>query len=370
MPEKQSQSSNRIRETLGRLYEHQPPHFREYMRRYQEDPTSRVFAPLAESYRRLGRLDEAIDICLEGLKHHPDFPGGRVALARCFFDKRKYNKAREELEIVVGISPDNILAQRLLGDCFFNLKERQKALQCYKITSILSPEDVGLQDKIHRLELDLKRGEYEEESIPVLPETSPEPLIKAESESTPTRRLNPEKITLSEDLLAEPLAEISVDEESEVGLAQTPSETLQQIDSFDNEKAGELGLEAWEETETLREDPEEADLRRAKIDSILGFEEDKGDSFKTENVSRVFSEETQPTSEITTQTLGELYYAQGQFEKSLKIFEKLHRIRPSSELTHKIQQCRAQMGVDETSLKRQQKIDLLNSILEKNRKND
>lgn len=76
MPEKQTASQNRIRETLGKLYEHQPPHFREYIRRYQEDPTSRVFAPLAEAYRRLGRVDEAIDICLEGLKHHPEFPGG------------------------------------------------------------------------------------------------------------------------------------------------------------------------------------------------------------------------------------------------------------------------------------------------------
>src|SRR5580704_11425858 len=66
---------NRIREALGQLHEQQPPYFREYLRRFQEDPTSRVFAPLAEAYRRLGRFDEAIDICREGLEHNTDFHG-------------------------------------------------------------------------------------------------------------------------------------------------------------------------------------------------------------------------------------------------------------------------------------------------------
>jgi hypothetical protein len=45
------------------LYEEYPPYFREYLRRYEEDPTSRVFASLAEAYRKLGRLYDAISIC-------------------------------------------------------------------------------------------------------------------------------------------------------------------------------------------------------------------------------------------------------------------------------------------------------------------
>lgn len=348
MPEKQPQSSNRIRETLGRLYEHQPPHFREYIRRYQEDPTSRVFAPLAEAYRRLGRLDEAIDICLEGIKHHPDFPGGRVALARCFLDKKKFSKAKDELENVVGMSPDNILAQRLLGDCFFNLNEMVRALHCYKIASVLSPDDIGLQEKVHRLEQQLARGDFEVNS-----NTVNTPLVAPD--------LNP-----SESLLA--IEEgTSADEEISV---QPPAQTLAQIESFQRDSSLVGIEESAEEFELLGDESEESEVRRAQVDAILGFEEDETEeSFKTESVNQIFTEEIKPTTEITTQTLGELYYSQGQYEKALKIFEKIQRNRASSELAQKIQMCRSQLGVDSTSLRRQQKIDALNAVLKKNRKN-
>src|SRR5580698_2425157 len=100
-PEKSSEKTtrqNRVREALGRIYDNYPPYFREYLRRFREDPTSRVFAPLAEAYRRMGQVEEAIEICREGLEHHPDFHGGRVALAKCYIDKRLFAEARVELE--------------------------------------------------------------------------------------------------------------------------------------------------------------------------------------------------------------------------------------------------------------------------------
>src|SRR3954470_1307396 len=124
MDSEKSSRSNRDREALGRIYDQHPPHFREYLRRYKEDPTSRVFAPLAEAYRRLGRVDEAIAICREGLQHHPEFHGGRVALAKCFLEKKMLSEARQELEIVVKQVPENLLAQRLLGDTLVALKEQ------------------------------------------------------------------------------------------------------------------------------------------------------------------------------------------------------------------------------------------------------
>ena len=36
-----------------------------YLKKFQEDPASRVFAPLAEAYRKAGLVDEAIDIARE-----------------------------------------------------------------------------------------------------------------------------------------------------------------------------------------------------------------------------------------------------------------------------------------------------------------
>lgn len=359
MPEKQTHSSNRIRETLGRLYENQPPHFREYMRRYQQDPTSRVFAPLAEAYRRMGRLDEAIDVCLEGLKHHPDFTGGRVALARCFLDKRKYTRAREELEIVVGISPDNILAQRLLGDCFFSLKEVEKALRCYKIASVLSPEDVGLQDKIHRMEGQLNRGDFDPDETNDIQATAATAPVQVPEGSTST--LQNEQSTKIFSLEAEDSKDDVV-----VTSLQTSSIEPEASLALETDALGYSHSSEEDDLEIQNQETEEDEIRRSKIDAILGFEQEKGDSYKTEVVSNIFSDAAPSNSEITTQTLADLYYTQGQYEKSLRIFEKLQKQRPSAEINQKIQQCRAQLGVDNASLRRQQKIDALKSILNKN----
>ena len=46
-----------------------------YLRSYSQDPTSRVFAPLGETYRKLGKLDEAIEVLNEGMKTHPKLRG-------------------------------------------------------------------------------------------------------------------------------------------------------------------------------------------------------------------------------------------------------------------------------------------------------
>ena len=45
------------------------PNLEKYLKEYQENPRSRVFAPLAEAYRKSGLIDEAIDICREGLEY-------------------------------------------------------------------------------------------------------------------------------------------------------------------------------------------------------------------------------------------------------------------------------------------------------------
>lgn len=85
-----------------------------YLRIYQENPDSRVFAPLADLYRRLGRLDEAERICREGIRRHPYYAGGRVALAHIQFDMGHFEEALEEINSVVTYYPDNLLARKIL----------------------------------------------------------------------------------------------------------------------------------------------------------------------------------------------------------------------------------------------------------------
>src|ERR1700687_1759868 len=94
------------------------PQIYEYLRRYQEDPTSRVFAPLAEAYRKSGLVDEAIEIAREGLQVHSRFIGGKVVLARALFDKKPFDDVILELGKVVEDVPDNLVAQRLIAESY------------------------------------------------------------------------------------------------------------------------------------------------------------------------------------------------------------------------------------------------------------
>lgn len=92
------------------------------MDRYRQilarDPSSLVFAALAEAYRKRKRLNQAIETCKKGLRVHPHFLSGRVALARAYADADKMDLARKELERVVLSASDNLVAQRLLGDIY------------------------------------------------------------------------------------------------------------------------------------------------------------------------------------------------------------------------------------------------------------
>jgi len=91
-----------------------PTEIERYLRIYQENPDSRVFAPLADLYRRLGKLDEAEDICREGLRRHPYYAGGKVALAHILLDRGEMESAVSEADAVVSSYPDNLLARKIL----------------------------------------------------------------------------------------------------------------------------------------------------------------------------------------------------------------------------------------------------------------
>jgi predicted Zn-dependent protease len=129
-----------------------------YLKKYQDDPTSRVFAPLAEAYRKAGLVDEAIEIAREGLKVHPHFTGGRVALARALFDQKKYEEVIAELAGVVRDTPDNLIAQRLFAESSLILGRTAEALDAFKLLLYFSPEDRDLARVVKELEEQAYKG--------------------------------------------------------------------------------------------------------------------------------------------------------------------------------------------------------------------
>lgn len=93
-----------------------PPEINKYLAILSKDPGSMVFAPLAEAYRKAGMLDEAIATAQDGLKIHPNYVSGMVALGRAYYEKGMLIEARETLEQVVITAPDNIIAANILEE--------------------------------------------------------------------------------------------------------------------------------------------------------------------------------------------------------------------------------------------------------------
>jgi tetratricopeptide (TPR) repeat protein len=88
----------------------------ELRRRVQSDPASIAFAALAEEYRRAGQFEAAIATCRTGLRRHPAYVSAHVTLGRALIEVGQYEEARQELEYVLKIAPENLAAIRALAD--------------------------------------------------------------------------------------------------------------------------------------------------------------------------------------------------------------------------------------------------------------
>src|SRR3954471_17866710 len=80
------------------------------------DPGSRVFVPLGEALRRRGQLDLALKVTMRGLERHPHFADGHDLLARISVDRKDLERAFDEWDMVLRLSPGHLGA--LKGMCF------------------------------------------------------------------------------------------------------------------------------------------------------------------------------------------------------------------------------------------------------------
>tara|TARA_B100001248_G_scaffold59027_1_gene40113 strand:- start:12063 stop:12839 length:777 start_codon:yes stop_codon:yes gene_type:complete len=139
-----------------------PEFIERYQLLYQKDPNSKIFAPLAEAYRKMGMLKEAMKVANKGVELHPSFPSGRVALAKVLIDLKKSTEAIEHLEKAVALSPENVLAHTLLAKSYLELKKPRKALHAYKMLLFLNPNHTLAQNMVKKLE-SLEAEDFEEE---------------------------------------------------------------------------------------------------------------------------------------------------------------------------------------------------------------
>ena len=84
--------------------------------RFRDNPKGRNFAPLADAYRKAGLIDNAIDLCQNGLKLHPDYVSAYIVYARCLVDKKDDAAALGVFKQVLDLDGENIIALRGLAE--------------------------------------------------------------------------------------------------------------------------------------------------------------------------------------------------------------------------------------------------------------
>ena len=260
-----------------------------------KDPNSFCFAPLAELYRKVGLLDDAIDVARKGCEQHQDYVGGLMALGRAFFEKGLKNESKEALERVVAVTPDNHLAQKLLSQIYVDMGENVLAEKALRSLLAINPDDLE-----SRLLLNSLRGAGDASVLP-------------------------------DDVLSPDLPENSLADDA---FLEMDDDSL-----FDEvEIVEDLTDEFLEEEEIFPPDisSENADFFATDIQ---------------EKHQSPLAKESPAKDPLTTATLAELYISQGFIPSALKIYQELLEAEPiNQEYLKRCNELQALLAASENSV--------------------
>jgi tetratricopeptide (TPR) repeat protein len=134
----------------------------DYRRLLQKDPNSKAFAPLAEALRENAEFQQAEIVAANGIRRHPDYVGGYVALGRILIEQSRFAEAGPILSKAVELDPQNLLALQLIGTLHLQMQQPKDALKAFKRILFLNPQSEKARNAVQKLE-SLSADEYEED---------------------------------------------------------------------------------------------------------------------------------------------------------------------------------------------------------------
>ena len=163
-----------------------------YSKILRKKAKSFLFLPLADMYRRKGMPELSVQICLRGLKVHPDYMSARMLLGLSYYDCERLDDAERELRVVADSVADNILARRVLSDIYRKKGRIDDALK--EIESIISITPNNKNFQVIREGLQKLLIHYQEVSKPVTV-TAPQPQIQIKKPAIQIVRIPDEKVS-------------------------------------------------------------------------------------------------------------------------------------------------------------------------------
>jgi tetratricopeptide (TPR) repeat protein len=119
--------------------------------RISENPSSMLFARLAERYLQLAETDHAIKVCRDGLKYHSEYATAHLILAKCFFAQKLYDEAEKQLKKVILCDPHYLMAHKLYSDLMSEIGWISSVEASYNKILEVDPLDKKIQHSLKNL---------------------------------------------------------------------------------------------------------------------------------------------------------------------------------------------------------------------------
>ena len=132
-----------------------------------KNPTSILFARLAEGFLQKGDVKRALDICRQGLRYRPSYVAGHLVMGKCHLAAGRFEEGRQEFQKVLQLDSDNLAAYWHLGQIDLRMGWEDLALQNFKVAFALDPFNAALAEKIESLQPGWRSGD-----------AAPEPVIE------------------------------------------------------------------------------------------------------------------------------------------------------------------------------------------------
>ena len=109
------------------------------------DPASLAFLPLARAYRRQGRSEAALRLCLRGMERHPENIEAHALLALLYLEKGDRARAADEWSMILRLDPANFEALRGLGFCYLEEGQVERAREHLERAAVMRPDDAAVR---------------------------------------------------------------------------------------------------------------------------------------------------------------------------------------------------------------------------------
>jgi len=112
-----------------------------YEQLLRQDPTSSVFVELAKALLEKGDAARAIEVCGQGISHHPTSTVGRVLWGKALIQLGRPAEAMEQFDQAISIERDNPYAYNLIGEVLLQRGLYRSALPILRKAVTLQPND-------------------------------------------------------------------------------------------------------------------------------------------------------------------------------------------------------------------------------------